>query len=147
MCCVWYQFWDWFDTTGHVLYKMNFYYRLLKNTLMLHDFQHYRLKLAFCKFYDRYNDLICKNNLSLGRILSYQLLDRFSHIIHGLINISQPKLDVNDRSERDVYSSQIADPTSGVWGGPCLHWSRFCIPYIWFTRLINVYINVSLVGI
>jgi hypothetical protein len=43
---------------------------LLTNKLMSQEFQHSRFPAAFCKFYRRYNDLICQYNLSLGHMLS-----------------------------------------------------------------------------
>jgi hypothetical protein len=47
--------------------------------LMLQGYNASRLKSLFCKFYSRYNDLICDYKLSLAhnaeRFVSYSLLD------------------------------------------------------------------------
>ena len=43
---------------------------LLTDKLMSQGFQLSPLQAAFRKFYDRYNDLICPYNLSLGHMLS-----------------------------------------------------------------------------
>ena len=45
---------------------------LLTNKLISQGFQLSRSQATFRKFYDRYNDLICPYNLSLGHMLSYQ---------------------------------------------------------------------------
>jgi hypothetical protein len=43
--------------------------RLLTNKLMLQGCNEFRLKSSFCKFYGRYNDLVCDYKLPLAHML------------------------------------------------------------------------------
>jgi hypothetical protein len=44
--------------------------KLLTKKLMLQDYNESRLKSSFCKFYGRYNDLVCDYKLSLAHMLN-----------------------------------------------------------------------------
>ena len=44
------------------------YGKLFINKLLLQEFQQSCLKTGFCKFYDRYNDLVNPNNLTLSQM-------------------------------------------------------------------------------
>jgi hypothetical protein len=41
----------------------------LQNKLMLQNYNKSRLQLSFCKFYGRYNDLVCDYKLPLAHML------------------------------------------------------------------------------
>ena len=67
-----------FDTQEHDLRMRTFQKRgkLLTKKLMLQGYNESRLKSSFCKFYGRYNDLVCDYKLSL----TYMLNDLFHTI-------------------------------------------------------------------
>jgi hypothetical protein len=75
---------SWFDTQELVFRMMTFSKRgkLLTKKLMLQGYNESRLKSSFCKFYCRYNDLVCEYKLSLAYMLNdlfHTLLDCCFH--------------------------------------------------------------------
>jgi hypothetical protein len=70
---------------------------LLTNKLMSQGFQLSRLQAAFRKFYDRYNDLICPYNLSLGHMqsdVSHQSLSHSRHTDLDYASYRLPNLEI-----------------------------------------------------
>lgn len=56
--------------------------KLLTNKWMKQDFSQFRLKASYCKFYSRYNNIVSKYSLPLGR----KLTDDFYTYCYVVIN-------------------------------------------------------------
>jgi hypothetical protein len=108
--------------------------KLLTNKLTLQGYNEFRSKLSFCKFYGRYQDLVCDCKLSLAHMLD----DLFHTICSTVIPIlalttDKPVYLISTKGKRRVWPvSRGCLLLRGTWSYLCifrrsvLPYSRFC---------------------
>ena len=102
--------------------------KLLTKKLMLQGYNESRLKSSFCKFFDRYNDLVCDYKLSLAHVLK----DMFHTICYTVISIlalttGNPVYLISTKGARRVWPvSRGCLLLRGTWSYLFISWGPCC---------------------